>query len=134
MYKFLWQVGPQHQLPEQTDLGQDHNQCTNPHVHWQLPRQKSTAQLSNREHRQRAKVQEKVRVRKPLRNRVNQCSDSEDLEVDFPNYHPNQPHQVPADAPQEANPPANAPVEEQQEQEPHANNPIEAPVGDAEEP
>ena len=33
-------------------------------------------------------------------------SDSEDLEVDFPNYHPNQPHEEP-------NPPAKAPVEEQ---------------------
>ena len=45
-------------------------------------------------------------------------SDSEDLEVDFPNYHPNQPHEVPADIPQESHPPADAPVEEQQEQEP----------------
>ena len=68
-------------------------------------------------------------------------SDSEDLEVDFPNYCPNQPHEVPADIPQKPNPPANAPVEEQQEQEPHIDAPIEepsypanVPVGDAEEP
>ena len=52
-------------------------------------------------------------------------SDSEDLEVDFPNYHPNQPHKVPADIPQEPNPPANAPVEEQQEQEHLIDAPIE---------
>ena len=26
-------------------------------------------------------------------------SDSENLEVDFPNYHPNQPHEVPAEIP-----------------------------------
>ena len=31
-------------------------------------------------------------------------SDSEDLEVDFPNYHPNQPHKVPAEIPQEPQP------------------------------
>ena len=68
-------------------------------------------------------------------------SDSKDLEVDFPNYGPNQPYEVPADISQESNPPADAPVEEQQEQEPHINNPIEepphhvnVPVGDAEEP
>ena len=68
-------------------------------------------------------------------------SDSEDLEVNFQNYHPNQHHKVPADIPQEPNTPTDAPVEEQQEQEPHINDPIEepphhanAPVGDAEEP
>ena len=27
-------------------------------------------------------------------------SDSEDLEVDFPHYHPNQPHEVPTELPQ----------------------------------
>ena len=61
-------------------------------------------------------------------------SDSEDLEVDFKNYHLNQPHKEP-------NPPAEAPVEEQQVQEPHVDTPIEElhhlmniPVGDAEEP
>ena len=68
-------------------------------------------------------------------------SDSEDLKVDFPNYHQNQPHEVPAEIHQEPNPPANAPVEEQQEQEPHIDAPIEelhhlanVLVGDAEEP
>ena len=68
-------------------------------------------------------------------------SDSEDLEVDFLNYHPNQPHEVPTDIPQEPNPPADAPVEEQQEQEPHIDAPIEelphpanVPGGDSEEP
>ena len=68
-------------------------------------------------------------------------SDSEDLEVDFLNYHLNQPHEVPAKIPQEPNPPAKAPVEEQQAQEPHIDTPIEelhhlanVLVGDAEEP
>ena len=62
------------------------------------------------------------------------CSYSEDLEVDFPNYHSNQPHEEP-------NPPAKAPVEEQQAHEPHVDAPIEELhhlmnilVGDAEEP
>ena len=58
--------------------------------------------------------------------------DSEDLEVDFLNYHPNQHHKVPADIPQEPNPPAYAQVEEQQEQEPHID--VNIPVGDTEEP
>ena len=69
------------------------------------------------------------------------CSNSEDLEVDFPNYHPNQPHEVPPDIPQESDPPADAPVEKQQEQEPLVDAPIEEPPhptnipgGDAEEP
>ena len=68
-------------------------------------------------------------------------SDSEDLEVDFPNYHPNQPHEVPVEIPQEPSQPAKAPVEEQQAQEPHIDAPIEelhhpmnVPAGDAEEP
>ena len=39
-------------------------------------------------------------------------SGSEDLEVDFPNYHPNQLHKAPTKIPQEPNPPAEAPVEE----------------------
>ena len=30
-------------------------------------------------------------------------SDSEDLEVDFPHYHPNQPHAVPGEIPQQLN-------------------------------
>ena len=68
-------------------------------------------------------------------------SDSEDLEVDFLNYCPNQPHEVPTEIPQEPNPPANAPVEEQQELEHLIDAPIEepphptnVPAGDAEEP
>ena len=68
-------------------------------------------------------------------------SDSEDLEVDFPSYHPNQPHKLPAEIPQEPNPPANTPVEEQQEPEHLVDSPIEelhhpanVPAGDAEEP
>ena len=68
-------------------------------------------------------------------------SDSEYLEVDFPNYHPNQPYEVPAEIPQEPNPPANAPVEEQQEPEHHVdapfegpNHPANVPAGDTEEP
>ena len=69
------------------------------------------------------------------------CSDSEDLEVDFPNYHPNQPHEAPIKIPQEPNPPAEALVEELQAQEPHVDTPFEElhhltniPAGDAEEP
>ena len=72
---------------------------------------------------------------------VVRSSDSEDLGVDFRNYHPNQPHKVPAEIPQEPNPPADTPVEEQQEpeylvdapiEEPH--HPTNIPAGDAEEP
>ena len=68
-------------------------------------------------------------------------SNSEDLEVDFPNYHPNQPYEVPVEIPQEPNPPANAPVEEQQQPEHLVGDPIEephhaanVPAGDTEEP
>ena len=67
--------------------------------------------------------------------------DSEDLEVDFPNCHPNQPHEVPAEIPQEPSPLEDAPVEEQQELEHLIDTPIEEshhpandPAGDAEEP
>ena len=42
-------------------------------------------------------------------------SDSEDLEVDFPNPPPNQPQDVPAEHPQEPNPPVNIPAKEPQE-------------------
>ena len=68
-------------------------------------------------------------------------SDSEDLEVDFPHYSPNQPHEVPTELPQEPNPSADAPTEEQQEpdhpldiliDEPH--HPTQVPAGDAEQP
>ena len=54
-------------------------------------------------------------------------SDSEDLEVDFPHYPPNQPQKIPTDLPQGPNPPANAPVEETQEQENPADIPVEEP-------
>ena len=54
-------------------------------------------------------------------------SDSEDLEADFPNYHPNQPHEVPTEIPQEPNPPANTSVDEQQEPEHLVDAPIEEP-------
>ena len=85
-----------------------------------------------------------VKVRKPLRDQIKQAevvsSDSEDLEVDFLNYHPNQPHKAPAEIPQEPSPPAEAPVEEQQVQEPHIDTPFEElhhlvnfPAGDTEE-
>ena len=68
-------------------------------------------------------------------------SDSKDLEVDFPNYNPNQPHEVPTEIPQESNPPADSPVEEKQEPEHLVDAPIEEPhhpanipVEDAREP
>ena len=68
-------------------------------------------------------------------------SDSENLEVDFPNYYPNQPHEIPAEIPQEPSPPANASVEGQQEPEHLVDAPIEEPhhptnipAGDAEGP
>ena len=52
-------------------------------------------------------------------------SDSEDLEVDFPHYHPDQPHKVPTELPQQPNPPADTPTEEQQELDHHTDNLIE---------
>ena len=52
-------------------------------------------------------------------------SDSEDLEVDFPHYPPNQPDKVHADVPQEPNPPVDAPAEEQQEVDYPVGTPIE---------
>ena len=68
-------------------------------------------------------------------------SDSEDLEVDFPNYCLNQPHEEPTAIPQDPNPPAKSPVKEQQEQE-HVidaciegpSHPANFPAGDVEEP
>ena len=68
-------------------------------------------------------------------------SDSEDLEVDFPLHPPNQPHELPAEQPQEPNPPADAPAEGQQEpdypldipiEDPH--QPADVPAGEAEQP
>ena len=51
-------------------------------------------------------------------------SDSEDLEVDFPHYPPNQSHKIPTDLPQEPNPPVDIPVEEPQELNPLADSPV----------
>ena len=64
-------------------------------------------------------------------------SDSEDLEVDFPLHPPNQPHEIPAEQPQECNPPADTPAEGQLEPDhpldvPHQS--INVPAGDAEQP
>ena len=66
-------------------------------------------------------------------------SDSEDLEVDFPHYHPNQPHKVPAELPQQPNPPADAPTEEQQEldhstDDSFEEHPANVPAHDVEQP
>ena len=66
-------------------------------------------------------------------------SDSEDLEVDFPHYHPNQPHEVPKELPQQPNPSADVPTEEQQELDHPTDDPIEehptsTPAEDAEQP
>ena len=66
-------------------------------------------------------------------------SDSEDLDVDFPHYHLNQPHKVSTELPQQPKPPADTPAEEQQEPDHPADNPIEehpanAPAEDAEQP
>ena len=51
-------------------------------------------------------------------------SDSEDLEVDFPDFHPNQPHKTPEELPRQPNPSADAPAEEQQELDHPKDNPI----------
>ena len=66
-------------------------------------------------------------------------SDSEDLEVDFLHYHPNQPEEVPAELPQQPNPPVDAPPQEQQELDHPTDDLIEkhpanAPVEDVEQP
>ena len=78
------------------------------------------------------------KVNKPV---IVVSSDSKDLEVDFPYYNPNQPHEVPTEIPQEPSPPADAPVEEQQEPDHLVGDPIEEPhppanipAEDAEEP
>ena len=54
-------------------------------------------------------------------------SDSDNLEVDFPHYHPNQPHKVPTELPQQPNPPADTPAEKQQEPDHPADNLNEEP-------
>ena len=68
-------------------------------------------------------------------------SDSEDIEVDFPNYCLISLMRYPLTYLKNLDPPANTPVEEQQEQEPLIDAPIEEPPhptnvtgGDAEEP
>ena len=66
-------------------------------------------------------------------------SDSEDLEVDFPHYHPNQPHKVSAELPQQPNPPVDIPTEEQQEPDHPRDDPIKEhltniPAEDIEQP
>ena len=54
-------------------------------------------------------------------------SDSKDLEVDFLHYHPNQPHEVPAELPQQPKPPADVPAKEQEEPDHPNDSPIEEP-------
>ena len=74
-------------------------------------------------------------------------SDSDDLEVDFPNHPPNQPQDVPAEQPQEPNAPVNIPAKEPQQPdhpldilvegpgEPEGpQQPVNIPVGEAEPP
>ena len=79
--------------------------------------------------------------KKSVKAAVVLSSDSEDLEVDFPLHPPNQPHNLPAEQPQEPNPPADTPAEEQQApnhpldvlvEEPH--QPANIPAGDPEQP
>ena len=65
--------------------------------------------------------------------------DSEDLEVDFPHYHPNQSHKIPTELPQQPNPPPDAPAEEQQELDHPANDlieehPVNTPAEDVQQP
>ena len=62
------------------------------------------------------------KVNKPV---IVVSSDSEDLEVDFPNYNPNQLHEVPVEIPQESHSPSDAPAEEQQELDYPVGDPIE---------
>ena len=57
-------------------------------------------------------------------------SDSEDLEVNFPNHPPNQPQDIPAEQPQGPNPPADIPAKEPQE----PDHPLDVPVEGPEEP
>ena len=57
----------------------------------------------------------KKTIQKPNKAVAVVSSDSEDLEVDFPHYHPNQPYKAPRELPRQPNPPADAPAEKQQE-------------------
>ena len=69
----------------------------------------------------------KKTIKKPNKAVAVVSSDSEDLEVEFLHYHPNQPHEVPVNLPQEHSPLADAPVEEQQELDHPVGAPIEKP-------
>ena len=60
-------------------------------------------------------------------------SDSEDLEVDFPNHPPNQPQDIPAEEPLEPDHPLDIPVEQPGEPE-GPQQPVNIPVGEAEQP
>ena len=65
--------------------------------------------------RTQTKDKGKKTTKKPHKAVAVVSSDSEDLEVDFLHYHPNQPRKVPVNLPQEHNPPADTPAWEQQE-------------------
>ena len=54
-------------------------------------------------------------------------SDSEDLEVEFPNLPHNQPQDIPAEQPEEPNLPGNVPAEELQEPDHPVDIPVEGP-------
>ena len=51
--------------------------------------------------RTQTKGKGKITTKKPHKAVAVVSSDSEDLEVDFPIYHPNQPHKVPVNLPRE---------------------------------
>ena len=57
-------------------------------------------------------------------------SDSEDVQVDFPNHSLNEPQDIPAEQPQGPNTPADIPPEEPQE----PDHPLDIPVEGPEEP
>ena len=74
-----------------------------------------------------AKGKGKKAIKKSTKAVVVVSSGSEHLEVDFPHYNPNQPHEVPTELLQQPNPPADAPTEEQQEPDHPTEDPIEEP-------
>ena len=90
--------------------------------------------------RMQTKGKGKKTIKKPNKAVTVVSSVSEDLEVDFLHYHPSQPHEVPANLPQEYNPLTDAPAEEQELdhpvgapiEEPH--HPTHAPAEDIEPP
>ena len=75
----------------------------------------------------KGKGKHKETSKKPNKAVTVVSSDSEGLEVDFPHYHPNQPHKVPVNLPQEYNALADVPAEEQQELDHPVGAPIEEP-------